>query len=325
MRKGMLWVLTALMLCVPILPAGARDVPSAYKKAGSTQNVFLYGDEGYQVEYRYDVEGRLRGQIGEYVDNYNQFLSGDDIDVFFYFVNNSRSIDFTDDLSQPNDIYTDMCRRLTCVDHAACLEIDSFDTYRRYFYQTDHHWNHVGAQRGYEDIVKLLLGEDEAPYQPVEEVVFDAVYNGSYTQRTGIRNGTERFAAYRYDLPPATVTMNGKKKTIGRQAQYLSGKYSRNELASHFATYYGGDIGELVYDTGMTDRENLLVLCNSYGCSVRDLISRHFHKTYVVDLREYMAQTKKSMKIRDYLQKNQIDKVLILGDISYFLYGKKLH
>ena len=38
-----------------------------------------------------------------------------------------------------------------------------------------------------------------------------------------------------------------------------------------------------------------------------------------------MRQTCKSMKIREYLAEHQIDKMLILGDVSFFLYGKKLH
>ena len=91
------------------------------------------------------------------------------------------------------------------------------------------------------------------------------------------------------------------------------------------AQYYGGDYGEVVYDTGMTDKDNLLILCNSYGCSTRYLISRHFNKTYAVDMRHYMVQKGTGMRIERYLQENDIDKVLILGDVSLFLYGKFLH
>lgn len=325
MRSRLFSRVLLFAFCLTLIPVRSLGAPAGYRKAGNTENVFFFGDHGYQVEYRYDIENKFRNQITKYIENYNQFLSGKDKDVYFYFVNNSRSIDFTEDLNEPNRTFAFLCDSLTCVDHAACLEIDSFDTYMKYFYQTDHHWNHVGAQKGYEDIVRLLLGEKETPYQPVEEVVFDAVYNGSYVQRTGVRNASEHFAAYRYRLPEIKLTVNGKKKTVGRQAQYFTGKYSKNELASHFATFYGGDWGELVYDTGREDRENLLILCNSYGCSVRHLICAHFHKTYVVDMREYLSQTHKSMKIQQYLTDHHISKVLILGDVSYFLYGKLLH
>jgi len=316
--------LCRLLAVMMLFTASASAAPAGYTPAGATKNCFFFGENGYTVEYRYDYEAQLPQTIQGYIDNYNAMLSGDEIDVSFYFVNNSRSMDFTQDLSGDNDIYLDLMSRLTCVDQHAALQIHSMAEYEQLFYQTDHHWNHKGAQQGYEDILQLLDVEDE-PYQPAEEIIFDAVYNGSYAKRTGVKNATEHFAVYRYDLPACKITLNGRAKKIGRADAYFAGKYSKDILATHFATYYGGDFGELVYDTGMTHRENLLILCNSYGCSVRDLIGRHFNKTYVVDMREYMTLTGKSMKIHQYIEKNEIDKILILGDVSYFLYGKKLY
>lgn len=322
MKKGLAFVLLVMLFVCSVAPALA--VPEGYTPAGATKNCFFFGENGYTVEYRYDYETLLSQTMQAYIDQYNATLAGDETDVYFYFVNNSRSMDFTADLSGENDIYVDLMGRLSCVDHHAALQIHSMEEYEKLFYQTDHHWNHVGAQQGYEDILALLQVE-EAPYQPVEEVVFDAVYNGSYVKRTGVKNATEHFAVYRYELPQMRITQGGRMKKIGRADAYFAGKYSKDILATHYATFYGGDVGELVFDTGREDKENLLILCNSYGCSVRSLISCHFNKTYVVDMREYMAQTGKSMKIHEYIQKNDIDKVLILGDVSYFLYGKKLH
>lgn len=313
-----------LFLAAAMLLGSAIAAPAGYTPAGATKNCFFYGENGYTVEYRYDYETMLPQTMQGYIDNYNTHLSGDELEVYFYFVNNSRSMDFTRDYSGENDIYVDLMSRLTCVDHHDALDVHSMEEYERLFYQTDHHWNHIGAQQGYEEILQLLGVEDE-PIQPVEEVVFDAVYNGSYVKRTGVKNATEHFAVYRYDLPECKVTINGRVKKIGRADAYFSGKYSKDILATHYATFYGGDYGEIVYDTGRPERENLLILCNSYGCSVRELVGRHFNKTYVVDLREYMSQTGKSMKIHEYIEEHDIDKVLILGDVSYFLYGKKLH
>lgn len=313
-----------LFLAAAMLLGSAIAAPAGYTPAGATKNCFFYGENGYTVEYRYDYETMLPQTMQGYIDNYNTHLSGDELEVYFYFVNNSRSMDFTRDYSGENDIYVDLMSRLTCVDHHDALDVHSMEEYERLFYQTDHHWNHIGAQQGYEEILQLLGVEDE-PIQPVEEVVFDAVYNGSYVKRTGVKNATEHFAVYRYDLPECKVTINGRVKKIGRADAYFSGKYSKDILATHYATFYGGDYGEIVYDTGRPERENLLILCNSYGCSVRELVGRHFNKTYVVDLREYMTQTGKSMKIHEYIEEHDIDKVLILGDVSYFLYGKKLH
>ena len=323
-RRRLSGILLAVLMTVIAGTATAGDAPEGYTPLRATENVFLFGEQGYQVEYRYDIDGKFRDRIAQYIDDYNEFLSGDDIDVWLYFINNSRSMDFTEDLSQPNPVYLRICEMLTCADHTACLEIDSFETYMSYFYQTDHHWNHRGSQKGYEDVIHWML-EGEEPYQPVEEVAFDVLYNGSYSKRTGLNNATEPFTVYRYDLPEKASYVKGKKKTIGRKELYFAGKYKKDDKDAHWANFYGGDIGELVYDTGMEDRENLLILCNSYGASVRDLISSHFHRTYVVDMREYMNTTGKSMRIREYIRDNQIDRVLILADVSYFLYGKLLH
>ena len=38
-------------------------------------------------------------------------------------------------------------------------------------------------------------------------------------------------------------------------------------------------------------------------------------------MREYAKLTGLYMNLRDYIEKNDIDKVLIVGDVSYFLYG----
>ena len=88
--------------------------------------------------------------------------------------------------------------------------------------------------------------------------------------------------------------------------------------------FYGGDWGEIVFETDREDRENLLVLTNSYGSPMRRLLSQHFHRTYFVDLRFYKGHTGRNFKLRSYIKEHDIDKILILGDISYFLRGEKL-
>lgn len=313
-----------MMMILLLCRTSALAAPAGYIPAGVTSNCFSFGDHGYLVEYRYNYEQMYRDTMAAYVENYNRLLSGEDISVYFYFVNNCRSMDFTENLAGENPVYQDLMGKLTCVDHHRALQIHSMDDYEKWFYATDHHWNHSGAQQGYEDIIHLLLGEEEKPYQPVEEICTDAVFNGSYTQQTEIKRN-RNFCFYRYELPECSVKVNGRECKVGRMDAYLSGKYSKNLLAPHYATFYGGDLGEIIYDTGNTEKENLLILCNSYGSSVRHLISRHFHKTHVVDMRQYNGQTGHRLNIQQYLQENAIDKVLILGDVSYFLYGSLLY
>ena len=320
----MLKKLAAAILLVSFLSTAAQAAPEGYRKLPKGANIYLYGDRDFQVEYRYDIEDKYRDKFRSYIDNYNKYLSGDEYDVYLYFVNNSRSIDFDADMSHADDMYETVRSRLTCADHAACLEIDSFDTYMEYFYQTDHHWKYKGSQAGYEDIVRLLFGPDEAPFKPVEEVTFDVIHNGSYNYRSKYPNSKEKFTVYRYDLPAFRATVNGKKKLFDRQDQYFAGKFTKGACEPHYDLFYGGDWGEIVFETDREDRENLLVLTNSYGSPMRRLLCQHFHRTYFVDLRFYLSHARKDFKLRPYIEEHEIDKILMLGDISYFLRGEKL-
>lgn len=107
MRK-VCFLMAMLLFC-----ASAYAVPEGYTPAGDGKNCYFYGENGYIVEYRYNYEERRKAIMQEYIDNYNYRLTGDQYNVYFYFINNSRSIDFTQDLSGENDIYLDLMSRLS--------------------------------------------------------------------------------------------------------------------------------------------------------------------------------------------------------------------
>ena len=64
-------------------------------------------------------------------------------EVYVYLVNSSRTIDLDHPEKEPplwpylQECYPD------CT--LGCLTIDSVETYRSYFYRTDHHWNYRGS------------------------------------------------------------------------------------------------------------------------------------------------------------------------------------
>ena len=323
MKKTFLKGLLAVFMLVCLLSSACAE--GSYKRIKGNYYYYWLNDECCMVESVYDTPALFKTKMKDRVDSYNQHLSGDDYEVYFYFVNNCRNTDLTGPMEGVNPDYLFMMEQLPCVDHYACLTLDSPETYMRYFYQTDHHWNHIGAQKGYEDIISLLTDGTETPYQPDREVVYDVNFRGSYFRQTeDPKAPAEPFRVYKYTLPETVTLVDGKKKTIGREKQYDEGTISKGKFVSHYMVYYGGDFGEIVYDTGRPEKENLLILCNSYGTMVRQLIAAHFNKTYVVDTREYKNQTGHSLKIEQYIEEHEIDKVLILGDVSYFLHGSVL-
>lgn len=65
-----------------------------------------------------------------------------------------------------------------------------------------------------------------------------------------------------------TVTRNGEP----------AGDYGRQdavpgELALSYGAFYGGDDGEIIFDTGRTDRGNLLVIGESYDNAILKLLA----------------------------------------------------
>ena len=48
------------------------------------------------------------------------------------------------------------------------------------------------------------------------------------------------------------------------------------------------------------------------------LLATHFQKTYAVDLRYYSPYMGEEFSLGDYLQKNGIDTVLLIGSIDFF-------
>ncbi len=199
-------------------------------------------------------------------------------------------------------------------ENTAKFSVDDFSEFSRCFYRTDHHWNHVGAYRGYTELMKLLCPEDELVPKG-EEVLVKGKYSGSKAVGD-LAAYSEDFLAYRYELPPMEVVSNREPVLgYGDAESYLSGE---KENAT-YGLFYGGDMGELVFDTGREEAENILILGESYDNAILNLVATHFEKTYSVDLRFYEAYLGEKFSLGEYLDEHDVDKVLLIGNVDYFI------
>ena len=219
-----------------------------------------------------------------------------------------------------NEIYR-LIRELFEVDGIGTLALESPDDYMNWFYQTDHHWNYKGSYQGYLDIVHMIFGPNESVLQPARTRVFrDIFFNGSYSKRINQLLSDERFTVYRFnDLPDYKAKTN--RKTIryyGHANTYYKGRYSRKDLFNHYANFYGGDFGEVIISTNQAKKPNLLIFSNSFDNAILLLLSNHFNNIYSIDLRHYEEDLNESFHIEQYIQKNKIDTILVIGD--WFLF-----
>lgn len=195
------------------------------------------------------------------------------------------------------------------------FRVENFDDYAASFYKTDHHWNHVGAQRGYEEVL-ALLAPDETPQQPGELVTLKQSFSGSKAQGKETTGFSEPFSAYRYAYVPMDITVHGEPVAdYGMQSEYLNGL--TDEVS--YGLFYGIDWGEIVFDTHRPERENILIIGESYDNAILKLLSNHFNKIVSIDLRYYEPYMKKTFSLGDAVKQYDIDKVLLIGNVDFFI------
>ena len=62
----------------------------------------------------------------------------------------------------------------------------------------------------------------------------------------------------------------------------------------------------------------ILIVGESYDNALLKLLASHFNKTYSIDLRNYERENNKKFNYLEYLNDNNIDKVLLIGNKDYF-------
>ena len=246
-----------------------------------------------------------------------ELLRTDAVPTYLYFIRNSRAQDFTRSDEENDEVFRFICNAYR-PDGAACFSAADYEEYTGLFYASDHHWNNAGSDRGYREIIHLLLGEDEATIPIQEEKSYPVSFHGSYARQSGRMVGEDSFRVYTYDVPRFITLLNGKDGVYGHQALYEKGRYPTDELRNHYAYYYGGDYGEIIIRTKNTEKQNLLILADSYSNPLNTLIASHFNNTFILDLRYYERDMGETLNLDEYIRANEIDKILLLGDVTFF-------
>ncbi len=251
------------------------------------------------------IQNRLKvySQLNNYIDTYYFFLS---TAAIYNFEKNEYSI----------DILKIVDENLKGDYNISSLTFRDFDEFKKYFYKTDHHWNNVGSYNAYKKIINMM--SDEEPLKPIDEITFDdTVFYGSAARNTQIYDFKEKFKAYKFNIPKYSVTVDLQEGSYGLEDEYFKGNYDRKKWASHYGLFYGGDNGELIFDFNAPDKDNVLVLGSSYTNAINKLISSHFNKTYIIDLRNYSKIKGEEFNIKKYIDEHNIDKVLIIFDYIF--------
>ena len=251
--------------------------------------------------------------LDTHVQNINQIVADNpDAAFYLYYIEKDTDIDF--ETGEKPGFYAYLTKNLS-IPHA-CFSVDSFSDFHTWFYRTDHHWNYLGSYRAYQQVLQLLDCGD-APLVPQETVTLPGLLSGSKAAQSGDASYAEPFTAYRFDYPSMQISIDGTPAAdYGNQDAYFDGSCQE---PLQYSSFYGGDAGELHITTGRTDRDNLLLIGESYDNAILKLLASHFHNTYAVDLRYYSVQMGKDFHLASYLAEHDIQKVLLIGNIDYFV------
>lgn len=280
-----------------------------------SDKIYVYNNEDYLIT-KYDIsqDKTFFDNISEIAKEYNKVKG---IKKYLYFVDNCYTVNFDDDNLKENRVFLYIKQKFN-MDGYARLNVDSYDTYKKYFYKTDHHWNYEGSYTGYKQIINMILDKNVTLIMPKKTTTFDIDFFGSRARTENIYKYHEKFKVYDFEKLNYKCYINRQEKQYGNKDKYYNGQYLREKAANHYGIFYGGDYGEVLYDFNNQSKQNILIIANSYSNAINDLIASHFNKTFVVDLRHYKKEMKEEFNIDEYIKRNDIDILLILGDIGVY-------
>lgn len=272
----------------------------------------LYGCDGYIV-YDHRSYGNLYNiELNDFYKGYSKLNTIKD--VYYYTIDTSCVFNFNTN-TNTFSLEEKFKDKLKGNYKLASFKFNDFDEYSKYFYKTDHHWNYKGSYKGYTEIMKMMEIKDIK--KPVKTITLNNIkFYGSHSQQTRYMKSYDIFKAYIFDLKEHDTYIDGKKTKYGNADFYISNNNKYNdeiESPNMYAEYYGVDYGEIIFDYH-NNKENILILSNSYDNPIDELIASHFNKTYILDFRKYDTT---NFSLIDYMNKNKINKVLVIADYFY--------
>lgn len=279
-------------------------------------NILVYNKDYLLFDPRF-LDNTTKEGFKTNIGGYNYYAEMyKDIDFYAYYIEKETDINF--ETGKKVGFY-DYIEKLVNKDHIRLgkYSIDTFDEFAERFFKVDHHWNHVGAYKGYLGICELL-GIEDVVEAGEEFLVGEKIHGSKFALAKNYNDWTDVLKAYKFDFPEMKITVNGEEADYGNQNKTGSEFLKENEKLS-YSLYFGGDSGEVTFETADKDKGNILIIGDSFDNAVLKLLATHYSKTYSVDLRNYEHYMEKPFDFESYIEENDIDKVLFVGNLDFFL------
>ena len=203
---------------------------------------------------------------------------------------------------------------------SGAFTLNSLGDYMETGYKLDFHLNHIGAYRAYRELYQLLARD--MPMTPMKQPLREVDYNNLRTIGQTIKDpantdisesAMDIFKTYKFNYGSFTAYVDDRQVILGMEEEYDQGQINRDPAFQHLFSFYGGQAGVVRFEFNQPERPNLLMLSDSQGRPIRKLLASHFNRTIYLD----DVQTN-SLDLSRIIQENDIDAVVLVGQISLF-------
>lgn len=294
----------------------------------------MLGDSGvYQIgtttymmnglmEYNQDYEDRILNRIFQM----NQ-LASDYPEIKFYLYrpvqgHETSLFDEANQVKSYGEYYNQLFADNLDFD-CAFLEIESIDDYKEMFFSSDHHWNYRGSYQGYIDIMNLLKKSDEILVPYAINNCNGVKFYGTFSNRTANILEPDSYMMYEIDYDDTVLYVNGQQiEDIYQPKNYLNRLDELNDPYLYHYNYSYFGFADYPYHHYYNENEegNILVICDSYGAAVANLLASSYQNSYFVNQTTYLSRTRHFFNYDDFIQENNIDTVLFMYTLeNYFV------
>ena len=246
----------------------------------------------------------------------NALVSNVDVPVYFGIIPSSAEI-WSDRLPEgaPTadekaiiDRLYDMVQTYTIDVYSALEEHKDEDIY----YRTDHHWTSLGAYYGYTALMEAM-GMEAAPLNEDAKVTVTDSFYGTIFSSSGVRwvapDHIDRYISG--DGLKVTAYFDG---TPTDSTLYVDSYLDKKDK---YSSFLGGNQPLCVIETEHTDAPKVLVIRDSYSDSLAPFLTQNFSEIHLFDPRMNLNS------VKDYVEANEIDQVVVLYSISNFISSSK--
>ncbi len=204
--------------------------------------------------------------------------------------------------------------------------------YENTFYKSDHHWSYIGFTQGYEDIYDMIsqdYGNLSPAKSPIKIWNFSELYGVEYRGSRAnnlqeLYDGYDEFIVPEYDLGDRTcysIDLDTGKETpvtLCLWDTYKAGEISKDRYYDHYGYFYysaydddGNNLSNeyyLIRNEESNTGHNLLLVTDSTGRAMRDVLGSHFDSEVYLDYRNMS-----SVKVDEIIEKYNIDTIVMNG------------